>query len=166
MPKLRVLVGALALTGLLALSHTCLAQANRNPKAKPAQKRKPAQQRKQGPKAKPAHQGKKSQQKPIQIPRGKTFAELDKDDNGFLSMEEIYGAIPKRGHPARNAFERADRDGNDWLTAQEYSLLARMGFTAPAKKPGQAGKMRGKPGPKKKAANNGGPKRGKAKRRR
>lgn len=67
------------------------------------------------------------------IPK-KSFGELDKDKNGFLSMTEIFGSKPKRNSPRRKAFNRADKDHNDWLNRKEFAVLKRNGLKGGGKK--------------------------------
>jgi len=117
-------------------------QAKGKDAAKPAPKKKPA-----GP--------------PLENPVGRNFKDLDKDKNGFLSIEEIFGRLPQRGSPQRDSFEAADRDGNDWMNAQEFILLQRILVAGPRKVlPQKGGK---KPAAKKPAAKKPGAKKPPAK---
>ncbi len=77
----------------------------------------------------------------------KSFAQLDKDKNGFLSMAEIFGDKVDRQSPARKAFDRADRDRNDWLNRKEFQALQKGGPKA-GKKGGGKKKGRAKKGKK------------------
>ena len=98
----------------------------------------------------------------------KSFDELDRDKNGFLSMSEIFGKQQKKGSPARKAFDRADKDRNDWLDRQEFQVLKRSGIHGGGRK--GAAKKGGKKGPgaqrgaKKGTKKKGGKKRRKGKR--
>jgi hypothetical protein len=72
----------------------------------------------------------------------KDFRELDSDHNGFLSIEEVFGRKPQKGSAQRKAFDQADRDGNDWLSAAEFEQLRRIvaqGLSN-SNRPKQAGK--------------------------
>lgn len=71
----------------------------------------------------------------------KSFNELDEDHNNNLSDREIFGSKPKKGSMARKAFDKADRDRNDWITRAEFQELQRL-----AKTGGTGGDNGGPPG--------------------
>lgn len=75
----------------------------------------------------------------------KSFDELDADSNRFLSMTEIFGKQKKKSSPARKAFDRADKDRNDWLDRKEFQVLKKNGLQGGNKKAGnKGGKKKGR----------------------
>jgi hypothetical protein len=173
----RFLIAAVVAAGVLFLATDSRAKpAGDKAQADKAQGKKPQQKKGAGGKDKKA-QGKKAQDKKaagqnkkpkdaaqkFDNPVGKKFKDLDSDQNGFLSIEEIFGSMPKRGTMPRNVFEAADRDGNDWMNAQEFLLLQRILVAGPEKVLGKNGgkKPAAKKGAAKKpAAKKGGNKKG------
>ncbi len=162
MLRLRFLIAAAAVAAIVTLASDSPAKpAGDKAQAKKAQDKKPQQKKAAAGKDKKAkdkkpqdkkagQQNKKPKAAPQKFdnPVGKKFKDLDKDKNGFLSIEEIFGAMPKRGAIQRDVFEAADRDGNDWMTPQEFVLLQRILVAGPEK-------VLGKKGGKKPAAKKG-----------
>jgi hypothetical protein len=125
MSKRRFLIAAIAASLLLACTDRPV-KAAEGPAEERAGDAAPDKPAKNGRKKAGNDAGKKHAAQEFDNPVGKNFGDLDKDKNGFLAMDEVFGATPKRDTPERNAFEASDRDGNDWLTPPEFMLLQRI----------------------------------------